>query len=320
MGVDVSRGGFLEADSFELFRKAIHSSYDGYTSYKYVEFFDYWGMYTELVPEVVLTYAVDKNSAEETVFLAEKSTVDAWDPRKRVDVIFPTDTSAADVTNLEVAIQTILKDLDGYHVDTTGSEHYKQHSEAIQTILGSLDGYGQGGTDTSDIENAIQTILKDLDGYASDQTVTEHYQQHSEALTTILGALDGYGGGTFGTEYLYNSRDSEYSTTSSSWREVVSLSTGSLPAGDYHIGWSAELGCSNGNKIPYLQIEVDDTTVVFEHDTRFAHNSGYASHGGIVKITLGAGTHTVDLDINASDNGNYTTRIQRARIEMWRVS
>jgi hypothetical protein len=38
----------------------------------------------------------------------------------------------------------------------------------------------------------MQTILKDLDGYASDVTVSEHYQQHSEAIQTILKDLDGY--------------------------------------------------------------------------------------------------------------------------------
>jgi hypothetical protein len=33
------------------------------------------------------------------------------------------------------------------------------------------------------------------DGYASDVTVSEHYNQHSEAIQTILKDLDGYGGG-----------------------------------------------------------------------------------------------------------------------------
>ena len=45
-------------ESFEYFRKAVHASYDGYTSYKYVEHEDSWAVYTELVPELVLTYEI----------------------------------------------------------------------------------------------------------------------------------------------------------------------------------------------------------------------------------------------------------------------
>lgn len=106
-----------------------------------------------------------------------------------------------------VAIQTILKELDGYSADTgasdqTVSEHYRQHSDAIQAILQSLDGYASDFTTSEHYQQhsaAIQTILKSLDGYgagsgdASDQTVSEHYAQHSEAIQTILQALDGYG-------------------------------------------------------------------------------------------------------------------------------
>jgi len=111
------------------------------------------------------------------------------------------------------AIQTILKDLDGYGgvdpgLQTTVDEHYVQHSDAIQTILKELDGYSGSdpGLQTTVDEHyaqhsdAIQSILKDLDGYvnpdlssyAVNATVDEHYAQHSDAIQTILKDLDGY--------------------------------------------------------------------------------------------------------------------------------
>jgi len=71
--------------------------------------------------------------------------------------------------------------LDGYATDQTESEHYSQLSSAIQTILKDLDGYG-----TAEIPPGA------LDGYASDQTVSEHYTQFSQALQIILSDLDGY--------------------------------------------------------------------------------------------------------------------------------
>jgi len=60
---------------------------------------------------------------------------------------------SADLSDVEEAIQTILKDLDGYHPDITGQEHYTQHSQAISTIRDSLDGY---------LSNVV------LDGYLDD--------------------------------------------------------------------------------------------------------------------------------------------------------
>jgi len=105
------------------------------------------------------------------------------------------------------AIQTILKDLDGYASDQTVSEHYTQHSDAIQTILKSLDGYntGTGGDVSEETFNqnktfwneAIHHLMVSADGYGATEsglniTISEHYAQHSNAIQTILKDLDGY--------------------------------------------------------------------------------------------------------------------------------
>ena len=262
-----------DMESLEYFRNAVYSSYGSYTYYKYIEGSQTWYLYTELSPEILITYTLKKGDDEEAVFLADKTACDSWTPRKRVD---------AHVTDFDLA--------------ATEAEHYQQMGDHINTIINALD------------------------GYHPDITGTEHYHEHSEAITTIIGELDGYTNSVYGTEYYYAERNELYQTTSPNWREVLSLETSSVPAGDYHIGWNAELGCNNGNKIPYMQVEVDDETVIAEHTMRFAHNEGFSTHGGIVKVTLGSGTHTVDIDINASDSGNYSTKIKRARLEMWRVS
>lgn len=205
MAIHVGGRNAHVADSLEYFRNAVYASYGSYTSYKYIEDSGSWILYTELAPEIVLTYVIEKDGDEEAVFLAEKTYVEQWGGRKRVDVVSISAPHAH--SEYEDAIQTILKDLDGYHPDSTGQEHYEQLSSAIQTILSDLDGYAlQSVVDVLNQtvtehylqhSEAIQTIIKDLDGYGASAedlsiTVEEHYDQHSDALQTILKELDGY--------------------------------------------------------------------------------------------------------------------------------
>ena len=122
------------------------------------------------------------------------------------------------LSDSEEAIQTILKDLDGY--GQTEQEHHEQSSQAILQLRAAADGYvientfqenksfwneaihhlteaadsyGQGGTEAehfNQLSDAIQTILKDLDGYG--QTEQEHHQQISQAVLQLRAAADGY--------------------------------------------------------------------------------------------------------------------------------
>lgn len=128
--------------------------------------------------------------------------------RLKVDVVLQktSDTIGSQVNELDDAIHAILGELDGYHPDSTGTEHYNQHSEELQAIRKDLDGYlaqaDLSGLDQTVTEHyaqhsdAIQTVINSLDGYSSDTglsiTVYEHYNQHSNAIQTILSDLDGY--------------------------------------------------------------------------------------------------------------------------------
>lgn len=102
----------------------------------------------------------------------------------------------ADTSGIEEALHDIIKDLDGYALDSdldgldgTVQEHKDQFGEHIQTILKDLDGYSasSGLSQTTFQENknawnsALETIIDGLDGYA----------------TTTLVANDGYNTGHF---------------------------------------------------------------------------------------------------------------------------
>ena len=162
------------ADSFEYFREAVKASYGNYYSYKYIENTQSWTVYTELVPELVLTYDIDKGSDEETLFLSEKPSL-IWPARKRIDANV-TDFDLTGVVEQHFDItQSILESLDGYYPYSLGEDYDRQHSNAISTIRQDLDGY------------ALNT---DIDSLGN--TITENYQEHSTAIQTILQDLDGY--------------------------------------------------------------------------------------------------------------------------------
>lgn len=84
MGIFIGSSPFEDAESFEYFRNAVFGSYGDYACYTYIEEQGSWVFYVELCPEVVMTYRLNKGSAEETVFLAEKDAVDSYIPVKRL--------------------------------------------------------------------------------------------------------------------------------------------------------------------------------------------------------------------------------------------
>lgn len=203
-------------ESFEYFRKAVLASYDSYTCYKYIEGEKSWIVYTELVPELVLTYEITKDTEEEDIFLSEINQLDYFNPRKRVDVDIHDEENEQAISDLNIAIQAILCSLDGYALQNdlnslmfTVSEHYIEYSTAIYAILNSLDGYvtkedfnGLSSTVSEHYtvhSDAIKSVIKDLDGYALEDdlnglssTVSEHYSEHSDAIQVVLNSLDGY--------------------------------------------------------------------------------------------------------------------------------
>jgi len=180
----------------------------------------------------------------------------------------PTDISGLENTVQEhynqhsEAIQTVIKELDGYSTDTglvqTVQEHYNQHSEAIQTIIKELDGYSSdlGLAETvqehyNQHSEAIQYILQSVDGYASDVTVSEHYVQHSEAIQTIISELDGYSTDTG----LVQTVQEHYNQHSEALGHILT----SLD------GYGAGSGNINGEgKDGYLAVFSDEDTVLGE--------------------------------------------------------
>jgi len=77
----------VEAETFTYFRAAISASYGNSTSYTYLETTGSWVVYSEIAPEIVLSYCIEKGTGEETTFLAETGSVNQFVPRKRITSI-----------------------------------------------------------------------------------------------------------------------------------------------------------------------------------------------------------------------------------------
>jgi hypothetical protein len=122
----------------------------------------------------------------------------------------------------------------------------------------------------------------------------------------------------FGTEISLASSDSESTTTSSNYQQKLRLTTPSLPSGTYRIGWYYEAANNTQGSCVYVQGQLNDTTTLFQTNTRMYEASYFISGGGGFYAASLSGVQNIDIDYRAEDGG--TARIRRVRLELWRIS
>lgn len=136
--------------------------------------------------------------------------------------------------------------------------------------------------------------------------------------------------GTFGTEYTYAESNGVSTTSSTTFQTKVTMNTASLPAGNYHIGWSYQWNLNSvsddflarvvvdgntGSPLTYHQQEPNDSLGSFS--STGSNQRHQAS--GFSRVALGSGTHTVTIQWATEDSGTDSS-IWNARLELWRVS
>jgi hypothetical protein len=113
---------------------------------------------------------------------------------------------------------------------------------------------------------------------------------------------------------------SESSTNSTNPIRKLRLSISDLPSGTYRIGWYYEWSNSSQSSDFRARVQLDDTTDLMYHSQE-AQQSGTTQSQpacGFSYQELTEGDHNIDLDYWVE--GNNTSYIQRARLEIWRVS
>jgi len=172
-------------------------------------------------------------------------------------------------------------------------------------------------------EVGINTTLSGVDPTEDGHLVTKEY------VDTVSGTLqtqiDEGGGGSsiFGSEYDYAESEGESSTTSDSYQQKLRLTTGTVPAGTYRIGWSFEYSSTEDKVDCGFRIELDDTTAINEivpPPKKKYSDGAYDILSGFKHTSLTNASHIIDVDYKANIDAELgTTYIKNTRLEIWRV-
>lgn len=123
----------------------------------------------------------------------------------------------------------------------------------------------------------------------------------------------------FGSEFQEASSLGLSSTTSTTFQNKLTLVTPALPAGNYRIGWSYSWSYgSTGNDFE-ARVTLNAVDIMnHAQEPKDAGTDQLHRHTGFEYQAI-SGINTIELDYR-TDSGGVTAWIQRARLEIWRVS
>jgi hypothetical protein len=130
---------------------------------------------------------------------------------------------------------------------------------------------------------------------------------------------DAAAGATFGSAFQQAESAAQSSTTSSSYQQKLRLTTPSLIAGTYRIGYYAEYWHGSTSYAVSVRCQLDDATTLCEATNEPSDSDNRNALGGFAYVSLTAAAHTIDIDWKSQDCG-CTAYIRNARLEIWRVS
>ena len=122
--------------------------------------------------------------------------------------------------------------------------------------------------------------------------------------------------------YEYHEDLTEKSTTSNSYVTYTTMTTSSLDAGDYRIGWVYDWKGSNSNRDFLACIEVDDVEISCHREEPSQGSEAESQrhvNSGFRKITLTSGVHTIKLRY-ARESSPASSTIYEAHLELMRVN
>jgi len=126
----------------------------------------------------------------------------------------------------------------------------------------------------------------------------------------------------FGTQFYSAESESESITTSNSFQDKVTLTTGDLPSGNYLVSWYAEFAIAFFNTT-YVQLYHTTLSSVIadarhnNYDSALSSEWSWPVFSGSKKLTL-SGVNSFVIQYKAYYSGN-NTYIRRARIFLWRI-
>ena len=156
-------------------------------------------------------------------------------------------------------------------------------------------------------------------------TVTDELNFEGAGVTSVVD--DGsnkttvtIGGGAYGSEYDYNEDDTTSTTTSTSYQLKVTLTTGSLPAGNYEISWYSETNQTSTSGSVEVRV-LYGTTEIGQTEIEHEDTDDWVTQGGFKGDISLSGVQTIELHYRVNpDTSGGTAAIRRARLKIIRVS
>ncbi len=145
-----------------------------------------------------------------------------------------------------------------------------------------------------------------------DEATSAAYYWDGAAYSSVSG-----GGGVYGTEYHYAESEAESNTTSGTYQLKTTLTTGTLPSGNYSIFWYSETRNSSTSGIVDIRVRYG-TTEIGQTEIEHEDTSDWNPQGGFKSDISLSGVQTIELHYRRIDNGTAT--IRRSRLKLIRVS
>lgn len=175
--------------------------------------------------------------------------------------------------------------------------------------------------DTASAGSATEASKQDHKHDVSTGTPVATGLANAEGTATTLARSDHVHEHVRGSRQQDAASESQSSTSSTSFVQKVTLTTPSIPAGRYRVGWHYEWNYASAANDALVQVQVDDTTILMEmcQEPADAGTDQWNNKSGFGYVDLTEATHFIDLDYRAG-NALYSIAIRRARLEFWRVS
>ena len=141
-----------------------------------------------------------------------------------------------------------------------------------------------------------------------------------QGITGLRGVTGISSAGQFGVGYQNAESLSSSTTTSTTYTNKVTLTTPSLPAGRYLVGFYSELTTDNASRSFGVRLGVDTASVILAEISQKPGTAGeFTAFGGVVEVTLTAAVHTFEIDFKVSGSAAPIT-IQRSTVSIWQAS
>jgi hypothetical protein len=144
-------------------------------------------------------------------------------------------------------------------------------------------------------------------------------QSNKKCPMIFLFSGGGGGSSTFGSEHQYAEVETASSTSSTAWQTKATLTTPSLPSGDYIIQYQFEFYDDDGEDSD-VQVLHETTTIAWSQYTGSdPFDEWYSLHGGFKRMSSLSGVNNFYIQYRAS-GAVSTCWIRRTRLRLYRIS